>query len=181
MSLHLFKSIQWLFRNYFNIFLAWFCKFFVKCIPKYFIFFVNIANGIFTSIITSVDCLHVLILYHWNLVCVGFLTDSLGYTTELEFIFYPIRRERWGYWGFPASAWIFLRIFQGGNSSDELMLQEGGIHVCPVQRCGPGIQHRAWHRADAWKGLSDGMERTKACFRLPGDSQVSKRQERMLT
>lgn len=61
------------------------------------------------------------------------------------------------------------------------MLQEGGVHVCPGQRCGPGIQHRAWHKADAWKVLSDGMERTKVCFRLPGDSQVSKWQERMLT
>lgn len=92
MSLHLFKSIQCLFWNYFNIFSYTVLHiFFVKFIPKYLIFVVYIANGIFASIITSAGCLYTLILYlaTSRKSCAGFLPDSLGYTTVLESLFTP--------------------------------------------------------------------------------------------
>lgn len=85
--------------------------------------------------------------------------------------------------GLSCSAWIFLRIFQGGNGSDELMLQEWGIHVCPVHQCGPGIQHRAWHRTDAWGRAvcQKAWREQRPADELPGDSWVSKWLEGMLT
>lgn len=96
MALHLFKSYSVSFRSIFNIFLAWFCTFLVIFIPKYLIFFVNIVNGIFATIKTSIDGLYMLILYPATSLksyCFCFIIDSLGYVIVLDLILYPIIRE----------------------------------------------------------------------------------------
>jgi len=51
------------FEDFLAFFLLCFWMYLVKLIPKYLTFFVTTVNGIFTTIMTTVYCLHMLILY----------------------------------------------------------------------------------------------------------------------
>lgn len=52
--------------------------------------------------------------------------------------------------------------------------------MSPVHQCGPGTQHRAWHRAEAGEGLSGGRERTEACLQTAWEPQGERMAGRML-